>query len=276
MNNEGNFYKNISKGINARLKKGRNDNEKKLKISWFLIKYLKHVSSNQLHSQNLLGYKTFFYDGPGYLHGLQEIFIDEIYNQILPENAFIIDCGAHIGLSVIYLKNICNSARIICFEPDDKNFDLLQKNIVSHQLEKIEAKNEAVWDENCWLNFKQEGNMNSRIEDFEPSNIGKTKAIRLKDFLNENVDFLKIDIEGAEYKVLKDISENLSQVSNMFIEYHGTFAENAELVEIFDIVVKAGFKFYSKEAAVNYEQPFLPAKRNLNYDVQLNIFCFRH
>ena len=66
------------------------------------------------------------------LHGVKEIFIEDVYYQQLPENAYILDCGAHIGLSVIYLKSICPSANIICFEPDNKNFELLQKNIASH------------------------------------------------------------------------------------------------------------------------------------------------
>jgi hypothetical protein len=89
------------------------------------------------------------------------------------------------------------------------------------------------------------------------------------------VDFLKLDIEGAEYKVLKDITENLHYVTNMFVEYHGTFPQNNELVEIFEIISKAGFRFYIKEAANNYPYPFLPKPRKLDYDVQLNIFCFK-
>jgi hypothetical protein len=62
----------------------------------------------------------------------------------------------------------------------------------------------------------------------------------------------------------------------MFIEYHGSFAQNDELLEIFEIIVKSGFKFYIKEAAINYEHPFLQKQEKLNYDVQLNIFCFRN
>ena len=41
---------------------------------------------------------------------------------------------------------------------------------------------------------------------------------------------MKLDIEGAEYKVLKDIADNLGNVNNMFIEYHGTFDQNNELI----------------------------------------------
>ncbi len=270
------FYKNISEGINLRIKQLIRNKHKKVNLSWFLIKYLKHLPSNKVHSLQLLHHKTFFYDGPGFLHGLKEIFIDEIYDQQLPENSYIIDCGSYIGLSVIYLKSICTDAHIVCFEPDFKNFKLLQKNIISHKLKNIDLRNEAVWIENTSLDFIENGNMDSRISNESLPGTIKVQAIILKDFINKKVDFLKLDIEGAEYVVLKDISENLYHVTNMFIEYHGSFSQNQELLEIFRIIVKSGFKFYIKEAAANYEQPFLPARRKLDYDVQLNIFCFRN
>ena len=269
------FYKNLFNGITSRIKKTFSNPYKKVNVNLLSLKYLKHLTSEKIHSHQLMGHPTFFYNGPEYLHGLKEIFIEDIYEQHLPENAFILDCGAHIGLSVIYLKSISPSAHIICFEPDSKNLELLQKNIQSHQLQDIDIRNEAVWDENTALQFIQEGNMGSKIGQNSNSNTVTVKATRLKDFLNRRVDFLKLDIEGAEYKVLKDVEESLGNVNNMFIEYHGTFKQNKELLEILELVSNAGFKFYIKEAAPVYEQPFLPKKHSGEYDLQLNMFCFR-
>jgi FkbM family methyltransferase len=269
------FYKNLFNGINSRIKKTLSNPYKKVNVNWLSLKYLKHLTSENVHSHQLMGHLTFFYNGPEYLHGLREIFIENIYDQHLPENAFILDCGAHIGLSVIYLKSICPSAHIICFEPDTKNLELLRKNILSHQLQDIEIRNEAVWNENTSLHFIQEGNMGSKIGENLSSNTITVKASRLKDFLSKKVDFLKLDIEGAEYKVLKDIAENLGNIDKMFIEYHGTFDQNKELLEILELVSNAGFKFYIKEAASVFDQPFLPKKHEGEYDLQLNMFCFR-
>jgi len=276
MNGSKSFYKNLINGINGRLKKSFNNPYKEVNVNWFSLKYLKHVPADKIHSHNLLHHPTYFYGGSEYLHGLKEIFLEGVYKQQLPQNAYVIDCGAHIGLSVIYLKNICPTAHIICFEPDEKNFNLLQKNIFSHQLENVELKQEAVWDENTSLHFIQDGNMGSKIGETTTSHSVTVKATRLKDYLNKNIDFLKMDIEGAEYKVLKDISDNLGNVKKMFIEYHGTFDQNNELIEIFEIILKSGFKFYIKEAASVFEQPFLPKQYSSEYDLQLNIFCFRN
>jgi FkbM family methyltransferase len=270
------FYKNLFNGINLRIKKSFNNPYKDVNINWFSLKYLKHIPDDKIHSHKLLQHETFFYGGSEYLHGLKEIFLEGVYNQKLPENAYILDCGAHIGLSVIYLKNKCPSANIVCFEPDAKNFDLLQRNISSHQLKNVEAKEEAVWVENTSLNFIQDGNMGSKIGEANSSHSVTVKATRLKDYLNKKVDFLKMDIEGAEYEVLKDIAESLENVSKIFIEYHGTFGQNNELLEILDLVSKAGFKFYIKEAASVYNQPFLPKTSSGEYDLQLNMFCFKN
>ena len=270
------FYSNIFKGIKQRAKNISNNPYSKININWFYLKYLKHLPADKIHSHKLFGHKTFFYGGPEYLHGMEEIFIEGVYKQDLPENANIIDCGGHIGLSVIYLKNIYPGANIIVFEPDMKNYSLLKKNISSHQLNNINARQEAVWVENTSLHFIQEGNMGSKIGNEISENTTEVKAIRLKDFLDKKIDFLKLDIEGAEYKVLKDIKENLHYVTNMFIEYHGTFSQNEELLEIFEIIVQSSFRFYIKEAANNYKHPFFPKQRELDYDVQLNIFCFRN
>jgi FkbM family methyltransferase len=270
------FYKNLFKGISLTIKKTINNPYKKVNINWFSLKYLKHITNAKIHSHKLLHHETFFYNGPEYLHGLKEIFLEGVYNQKLPANAYILDCGAHIGLSVIYLKSICPTANIVCFEPDTKNFDLLQKNIFSHQLRNVEAKNEAVWFENTSLNFIQDGNMGSKIGESNSSHSVTVNATRLKDYLNKKVDFLKIDIEGAEYQVLKDIASNLENVSKMFLEYHGTFQQNNELLEILELISEVGFKFYIKEAASVYNQPFLPKTFFSEYDLQLNIFCFKN
>ncbi len=269
------LIKKVSLGLKGRIKQFFHNPYEYANLNWLRIIYLKHINNDKIHSHLLLNRKTFFYDGPGYLHGLKEIFVDKIYSQQLPKNSYIIDCGGHIGLSVIYLKSISPDATIVCFEPDHSNFELLQKNIISHNLKNIALKNEAVWFENTTLNFIQKGNMDSRISNEILPDTVKVQATKLKDYINKKVDFLKLDIEGAEYLVLKDIAENLHHVTNMFIEYHGSFSQNEELLEIFQIIVKSGFQFYIKEAAENYHQPFLPAQKKLDYDVQLNIFCFR-
>lgn len=269
------FGKNITSGITKKLNKLFHNPYSKVNINWFSIKYLKHLPSNKLHSHKLFNNPTLFYDGHEFLHGITEIFIEEVYKQNLPENANIIDCGANIGLSVVYLKRNFPSSRITAFEPDNKNFELLEKNIQSHNLSNVSLRKEAVWTEDTMISFIEEGNMGSKIGQSNKSEQLMVKAVRLKNLLQTKVDFLKLDIEGAEYLVLLDIRDELNNVNNLFVEYHGQFNQSGELIEIFNILKNGGFSFYIKEATSVYNHPFL-AKKTINaYDVQLNIFCFR-
>jgi FkbM family methyltransferase len=272
-----NFLVNVWNGSMTRIGKIFHNPYRKVNIGPVFLKYLKHIPSGKLHSHKLFGHETWFVSGQEYLHGIKEIFIEEIYKQTLPANAFILDCGANIGLSAIYLKKICPTARIIAFEPDVNNFNLLQKNIASHGLQDIELKNEAVWKEEAMISFESEGTMSSKIAFNQEAGASKlTKAVRLKNYLNRKIDFLKIDIEGAEYQVLCDISDHLNFVHNLFVEYHGMFGQMAELSELFDLFSKKGFRYYIKEATVVYQTPFVRKKKNaIIYDIQLNIFCFR-
>jgi FkbM family methyltransferase len=271
------FAKNIFSGSQKMICKLFTNEAKKAGLNWVKIKYLKHLPAGRTRSY---GYKNknIFYSSPQeMLHSLKEIFIEEIYKVGLPSKPLIIDCGANIGLSIIYFKENHKDAEILAFEPDEANFNLLKKNIQSFGLQDVSIKKEAVWIKETELNFSNEGTMASKIEHVTYGNARKVKAIRLKDQLNKKIDFLKIDIEGAEFEVLKDIKDNLHYVQNMFFEYHGNFEQNKELLEIFEIITKAGFSYYIKEAAQIYRAPFTAKniKREGACDIQLNIFCFR-
>lgn len=269
------FVLNLTEGLKKRLHKVLHNPATKANLNWWKIKFLKHATSHKLRSHTYHGKKLYYTKPSELLHGLNEIFIDEIYLLNLRPQPYIVDCGANIGMSIIYLKEKFPDAEIIAFEPDDKNFDLLKKNIESFELTNVTLQQEAVWIADTEISFKSEGTMSSKI-DTNNSDIFKVKAIRLKNILNRTIDFLKIDIEGAEYEVLKDVAENLQNVKHMFLEYHGKFTQNLELVEIFDIIQKAGFRFYIKEAANVYHHPFLHASQEKReHDIQLNIFCFR-
>lgn len=271
------FIVNLSRGIKNRLKGITNSSAAKADLNWFKIKYLKHATADVVRTYTYKGKKLFYRKPSELLHGLQEIFVDEIYKLQLGSNPFIIDCGSNIGMSLIYLKEKHPDAEIIAFEPDEENFNLLEKNITSFNLHGIQLFKQAVWVEDTVLTFRSEGTMGSKIDESNVSTLQKVKAVRLKNFLKKQVDFLKIDIEGAEYKVLCDVAEDLHLVKNMFLEYHGKFGQNPELIKIFQIIQSAGFIFYIKEAANIYTHPFYQMRsiELHDYDVQLNIFCVR-
>ena len=268
-----NIFINILSGIRKKIRNGKAP-YKKAGLSWLDMRMLKNMPENSTNSVKLLGKHISVYGRIGFLDALKEIFFQEIYKVSLPPEPYVIDCGANIGLSVIYFKTKYPKAKVIAFEPDSRNFSLLKKNIAVFGLTSVDLRNEAVWVEDTQLSFYNEGTMSSKV--IETGDY-KIKAIRLKNLIKTPVDFLKIDIEGAEYLVLKDIKEELHFVQNMFLEYHGTFEQNHELIELLNILQATGFSFYIKEATSVYDHPFLysEVRNRRNYDIQLNIFCFR-
>lgn len=267
------FIHNVVNGIAKKLK-GKKSAYKTIGLSWLELRVLKNMPDDEYNTVSLFGKKLFVFGRIGFLDALNEIFISEFYKIALPKKAEIIDCGANVGLSIIYMKNLYPDAHITAFEPDTKNFSLLEKNVQSFGLDNVVLIQEAAWIANTELSFSNEGTMSSKISD---EGKVKIKARRLRELINKKVDFLKIDIEGAEYAVMKDLDGVLHNVNHLFLEYHGNFEQNKELIEILSIISKSGFSFYIKEAANVYAQPFFDVrhKRSTIYDVQLNIFCFK-
>ncbi len=268
-----NAIKNFKKDVSNKFNKLFENNYSKAGLKWMDLKKIRSVNTGNINSYSFKEKQIFFYNGIELLYGIHEIFVDEIYKIRLRDEPCIIDCGAHIGLSVIYFKLNFPHAHIIAFEPDEKNFDLLSKNILSYNFSNVELKKEAVWINDSYISFTNQGDMSSKITAAAEGT--KVKASRLKSFINKPVDFLKIDIEGAEYDVMNDIAENLHFVQNLFLEYHGNFKNNHQLVELLKLVTEDGFCFYIREAHPSYKTPFYRTETDVHYDLQLNIFCFR-
>src|SRR5688572_21649310 len=123
------LVKNLWTGIRKRMGRFFSNPYSEVNVNWFKLKYYKHLQAGKLRKHRLAGKWLYFYSSTELLHMLKEVFIEKVYFQPLPPEPFIIDCGANIGLSVIYLKTLSPGATILAFEPDEKNFELLSKNI---------------------------------------------------------------------------------------------------------------------------------------------------
>lgn len=213
-----------------------------------------------------------------FLHSMREIFIDRTYEfRSSTESPVIIDCGSNIGLSVIDFKRQYPKARIIGFEPDARNFELLTRNIRAFGYDDVELLEKAVWTSDTTLAFDESDNsVGSKLATSSNSkNSREVEAVALASYLRDRqVEFLKMDIEGAEYDVILSCREYLDNVRNLFIEYHSFPGQPQRLNEILTILTNSGFRYYIKEAWVNRKRPFSLHESTL-FDLQLNIFAYR-
>ena len=102
----------------------------------------------------------------------------------------------------------------------------------------------------------------------------KVEMLRLRDFLAEPVDFLKLDIEGAEIDVLQDCADRLRSVDKMYLEYHSFVRQEQKLATLFGVLEGAGFRIHA-HAESPAPRPFLARPVVNNKDFRLNVFCFR-
>jgi len=223
------------------------------------------------------GFRCHVADKSSFLSMWDEIFEREIY-KFDTENLtpYIVDCGANIGLSCIYLKKRFPKAEIVAFEPDTRIYAILIKNIRSAGLDGIQTINKGLWSSETTKSFYSEGADGGRIATEQDTDGLTTITLeRLSGYLEKTVDFLKIDIEGSELEVLKECKQNLKNVEKMFVEYHSFAGKPEGLSEILSILSDAGFTFYIESTGVRSEYPFMKVDTYLGYDNQLNIFAYR-
>lgn len=255
-------------GLLKKFKKSGTEGER---LSFWTVKYLKHLPQGPLASIDWQGGKIWFARSWELMHSFNEIITQQIYRFTAGnDRPRIIDCGANIGLSVLYFSKLYPNAQITAFEPDADNFAILQKNAQSYKLN-VDLQQKAIWVHNDTITFENKGGQGSKI-----GTDGITvPCARLADLLAMPVDFLKIDIEGAEYAVIKDCADVLHRAKNIFLEYHGNINQSRELTKMLDILHKAGFDYYIKEAADNVSHPFVQQPRMNGFEQQLNIFAVR-
>jgi FkbM family methyltransferase len=219
-----------------------------------------------------------FLDNASLLFIFDEVFKKEIYKFHRGEKKpFIIDAGANIGLSVIYFKSIFPDARVIAFEPDPKVFSVLDHNVGALALQDVELVNKGLWNEQTFLNFFSEGADAGRVATAEDKkDLIKIPTTLLSPYLKEGqVDFLKIDIEGAEFEVLKESSEYLGNVQNIFIEYHSFAHQKQHLSELLGILERSGFRVIINYIGLTSKSPMLKVEEQMGMDLQLNIYGVR-
>ena len=208
----------------------------------------------------------------------RELFGEEIYKFKADTDApFIIDGGANIGLSIIYFKTLYPNAKIIAFEPDKKIFEYLKFNIESFGFRDVELINKGLWDKETTLRFFSEGSDGGRIATkVDNKDIIEIETLKLSSYIKDkHIDFLKLDIEGAETKVLREIESYLQNIKNIFIEYHSFFTEKQTLGIILGLLQDNNFRYYIDRTGVKSKQPFVNIVTSLNFDNQLNIFGYK-
>ncbi|MFV8226678.1 FkbM family methyltransferase [Christiangramia aquimixticola] len=130
----------------------------------------------------------------------------------------IIDAGAFDGiLSLVYAEK-AKHGRIFSFEPDQYNIEKINGNFkLNISVNNIQLRNKGLWSKTGKIKFFEDGSVASSSFYKAKNSIEKIiQVIALDDFVEENkiekIDFIKMDVEGAELEILKGAKKMLSQL----------------------------------------------------------------
>ena len=163
-------------------------------------------------------------------------------DKFIPKGAIILDIGANIGNHTVYWAMQDKIKKVYSFEPLKETFNMLEKNIEINDLE------EKVKLFNIGLSYEESS---ARISHFDKTNIGGTSIEKTADGslvvnkldnikINEDrIDFIKIDVEGHEIKVLNGAKETFLKYKPKYV-FIESFSNNFPKVK--EILESYGYK----------------------------------
>jgi FkbM family methyltransferase len=200
--------------------------EKSKLVKKLFVKYMKRGIGNchGVYQKEVQGSKMLLnFDDPLYvrhlfLNGIHSYSVTScFYNEVKP-GMVVFDIGANIGYLTFLAAKICgDTGAVIAFEPGNQNCELMKKSLALNEYKNVEIINKAISNQSKTgkLFISPYGSVvNTIIEGDKECATTDIEIISLDDFIRMRKirpDFIKIDVQGAEYLVLegmKDLLEN--------------------------------------------------------------------
>ena len=179
-------------------------------------------------------------EDPSYDHNLDfkvinETWIENVYRihqgQFFGGGVFV-DVGANIGAVSLFVDSFNkdreddSKIKVYAVEPEPNNLYLLNQNIQNNPTENITIVSNAIWHEEAMVSISNRGG-NSSIVDLEEDS-SEVLAITLETLFStysiEEVDVMKIDIEGAEFDlIINTPAETLAKINRLVLEFDKSF-----------------------------------------------------
>jgi FkbM family methyltransferase len=157
----------------------------------------------------------------------EQVFLRGEYNMPYDiEPAIIIDAGANVGAATLFFSHRYPGARIFAIEPEATNFEMLKHNCGG--LRNVTLIEAALWSRHAHLSVIAAGREKFAASVTECESDGpQVKAITIDDLMAayglSRIDYLKMDIEGAEKEIFADNPPWLDKVEVLAVELHDRF-----------------------------------------------------
>src|SRR3972149_2234781 len=188
------------------------------------------------------------------INGVYEKFETDLVKQEIKKDDVVIDIGANIGYyTLIFAKLVGDTGKVFAFEPDPTNFELLRKNIEANGYKNVTLEQKALSDKEgkvtLALSKQNAAGHHISSEQQAPKNSIQVDAIAADDYFKNfehKIDFIKMDVEGAESIVLSGMANILKNNADlkMMVEYNPDAIKNMGLepTSYLELLVKNGFR----------------------------------
>jgi len=214
----------------------------------------------------------------------------KVFRNSIKKGDIVVDVGASIGyFTLIAAKIVGDTGKVFAFEPDSNNFKILKKNVEINKYYNVILEQKAVSDVNGKINlFSSDGiGFHSTINPHITTPSIPIESIKLDQYfrnlnLIDKINFIKIDVEGAEFRVLNGMNMILKQSKNVKIltEFMRYFLIQVGVnpKDMLDLLINNGFKISYLHDVKKCLVP-INMEELMNIDetnVTVNILCKRN
>ena len=164
-------------------------------------------------------------------NGQYEPHITNLLPEIINPNFVCLDIGANIGVIILALSSLSRDGHVYSIEASRYNYHFLAKNIKLNDAKNVTCMNLAIYDTNGTLDISYVdefagGSFATTTEFVHPTAIHETvRCVKLDDWVKSNflarLDFVKLDVEGAEIKVLEGGKDALMEFKpRLIVEFN--------------------------------------------------------
>ena len=215
----------------------------------------------------------------------------EIVKKYVHKGDIVIDIGAHVGYYTLLMAQLVGkNGKVYSFEPDPVNFQLLKKSVEINGFENVVLIQKAVSNITDKVKLFL-GDDDSAINRIYDAKLGDAKesieveSITLDEYFQDNsesLNFIKIDSEGSEAKIVNGMQQLLSENRKlvMMTEFFPFLIQKSgnDPNQHLKLLEKAGFHLYNildkeeKTNAINSEN-FLKNEMDTQYCT--NLLCIK-
>ena len=224
-------------------------------------------------------------------YGTYEELESKIMEEKIEMGNIVVDVGANIGLHTLNMARIVgNTGQVFAFEPDPSNFEILKKNVKINNYKNIILEQKAVGDKHGRITLYQSDHPGKhRI--FPQTEQAKSEIqVELTNLDNyfdsdmiDKINFIKIDVEGLEFSVLKGMKNILKNSKKIKILFEFMPENTMEVgftpIELLNYLTSNDFKLYcmdnktKKLLHVSNNEEIVKLCSTTDNTISRNLFC---